>query len=129
MAKGEKILVVGADPKLHGFFERNFSGKGYQLVGTRNYNGQLEAVLEEELPDIIVLDVMMPAMDGIGISLRIRQLWSTPILMLSTWGAEPGKIRRLDLNAEDYLTEPFGALELMAQIEDTLRRNGAFVEV
>jgi DNA-binding response OmpR family regulator len=123
-----KILVISGDPVLREFLQRTVSGRGYQLASAKDCNGQLKAVLDIERPEIIVLDVMMPAMDGIEMSLRIRQLCPTPILMLSCWGAGKDKVRRLDLGSDDYLTEPFGAAELIAQMEDVLCLNAALAE-
>ncbi len=122
-----KVLVVSSDSVLRGLLQQNLTEAGYRLANTRDWNGQLRATLDWERPDVILVDVMMPAMDGIEVSLRIRQLCQTPIILLSAWGAGRDKVRRLDLAAEDYLTEPFGIPELIDQIEESLHRNAALV--
>ena len=82
-------------------------------------------MLDEELPDLIIVDIMMPSLDGLGICLYIRQWSQVPIMMLSTWGTEEGKIRGLDLSSDSYLTKPFGIDELKVRIKEALWRNQA----
>ena len=124
MAKN-KILVISGDPVMLGFLQLNLRESEYQVVSTQRTGEELGAVLDEELPNLVILDIMMPDLDGIEVCLRIRQWSQVPILMLSAWGAGQDKVRGLDLSADSYLTEPFGIDELRAQIKETLQRSFA----
>ena len=124
MAKN-KVLVISGDPVLLNFFQLNLREDEYQVASTQHTSERLGAVLDEELPDLVILDIMMPGLDGIEVCLRIRQWSQVPILMLSAWGAGQGYVRGLDLSADSYLTEPFGIDELRAQIKETLQRSFA----
>lgn len=128
MAK--KALVVGSDPVLLTVIQHTLGERGYQIASTEDSDERLTAVLQEELPDLVVVDIMMPRLDGIEVCLFIRQWSQVPIVMLSTWGAGKDKVRGLDLSADGYLTEPFGTAQLLAWIEGTLycthaRKNGS----
>ncbi len=118
-----KILVISSDPVMLRFLRQNLSASDYQLSIRQDTGEELKAVFEEELPDFIILDIMMPSLDGIEVCLRIRQWCLTPIMMLSAWGAREGEIRGLNLGADSYLTEPFGADELTMRIKEMLQRN------
>ena len=118
-----KTLVISSDPVMLRFLQQNLNGNNYHVATTQNTGELLRAVLDEELPDIAILDIMMPDMDGIEVCLEIRQWSQIPIIMLSAWGAGEGKVRGLDLSAESYLTEPFSIDELIARIKDALQRN------
>ena len=120
-----KTLVVSSDPALLRFLEQNLNGGGYVVVSTQHTGVELKAVLDKELADLVILDIMMPGLDGIEVCLKIRQWSHVPIMMLSAWGAGEGKVRGLNLSASSYLTEPFGIDELKARIRDTLQRNFA----
>ena len=120
---GRKILVISDDPKLLGTLQRNLPGEGYQVTSVEDNVEEPEAMLGEVTPDLIILDIQMPRMDGIELCLRIRQWFQIPIIMLSTWEAKKDTVRSLDLSADGYLTEPFGIEDLMTQIENTFSRN------
>ena len=123
MTTPAKSLIVSSDPVLLSFLHRNLNTNGYQMASTSYTNEALKTVLEKESPDIIILDIMMPALDGIEVCLRIRQWSDSPILMLTTWGAGGDRVRGLDLLADSYLTEPFGIDGVVAWIEEALRRS------
>ncbi len=118
-----KILVISRDPVMLRFLGQNLNESDYQLVTRQDTEDELRAMLEEELPDLIILDIMMPSLDGIEVCLRLRQWCLTPIMMLSAWGAGEGEIRGLNLSADSYLTEPFGADELVVRIKALRQRN------
>ncbi len=122
MAKA-KVLTISRDPALSRFIQRNLTGSDYQIAVRQDSDDGLRHSLDEERPDLILLDIIMPSLDGIEACLRIRQWCLVPIIMLSTWGAGEGKVRGLNLGAEGYLTEPFGIDELVARIKEGLRRN------
>lgn len=123
MISQKKALVVSSDPALVDFLQDSLFDRGFLVAGAGTRDKELMAVLEEEAPDIVVIDIMMPLLSGLEVSLSIRQQAQVPIIMVSAWNADEGKVRGLDLTAEDYLTEPFGAAELVSLIEVTLRRN------
>jgi len=118
-----KTLIVSSDPMLLGFLQQNLNGGNYEVVSTNHTGEALKAVLEKELANLVILDIMMPGLDGIEVCLKIRQWSQVPIMMLSAWGAGEGKVRGLNLSASSYLTEPFGIDKLTARIRDALQRN------
>ncbi len=118
-----KTLVISNDQAMLTFLQQNLSENDYHLTSTQQTDEELKGVLDKELPDLVIMDVIMPDLDGIEICLRVRQWCQAPIMMLSAWGAGEGNIRGLDLGADSYLTEPFGIDELMARITETLQRN------
>ncbi len=123
MLNKKKALVVSSDPALVDFLQDSLFEGGFLVAGAVSRDEQVKAVLAEEQPDIVVIDIMMPLLSGLEVSLSIHQRAQVPIIMVSAWNADEGKVRGLDLTTEDYLTEPFGAAELVSLIEVTLRRN------
>jgi two-component system KDP operon response regulator KdpE len=81
--------------------------------------------IEMELPDLVILDIMMPKIDGFEVCRRLREWSQIPIIMLSARGEEKDKVKCLDLGADDYITKPFGASELIARVRAVLRRTEA----
>lgn len=118
-----KILAITSDPSLLRLLQQEFSEGHYEIANIEHTGNGLREVLYQVLPDFIILDIMMPTLDGIEICLHLRQWTQVPIVMLSTWGATEGKVRGLNLGSNSYLTEPFGADELKARINKVLRRN------
>jgi len=124
MMTKKKVLVISDDPKLVGFLSHGLAECAYSVKNSDNIMGEdLEVVLDRELPDLVIMDIVMPGMDGIELCLRIRQWCPAPIIMLSTWGARKDTVRGLDLGAESYLTEPFDIAGLRERIEGALYRN------
>jgi DNA-binding response OmpR family regulator len=121
-----KILAIGDDPALLELLEQGLSDD-YQVTCTQATRISLREVLYKELPDFIILDIMMPNLDGIETCLQLRQWTQVPTMMLSTWGAVDGKVRGLNLGAEGYLTSPFNISELKKRITETLKRNDVAV--
>jgi DNA-binding response OmpR family regulator len=124
MAK-TKILSISRDPILVSFLQRELTGDDYDVINTQHAGVYLKEVLDAEQPDFIILDIIMPSLDGIGICLQVRQWTQVPIMMLSTWGAGSGTVKGLNLGAEGYLSEGFGVDTLKLRIEDTLKRRVA----
>jgi DNA-binding response OmpR family regulator len=120
-----KILAIGSDPSLIKLLEEDLSDGDHKIASTQQTGIRLRSVLDAENPDFIILDIMMPNLDGIGICLQLRQWTQVPITMLSTWGTTDGMVRGLNLGSESYLTEPFGIDELKVQIKNTLKRSTA----
>ncbi len=123
MKEKYKILVVSGDAVMRSFLEEKLSQSDYYVVSTPDSGDELRSVFDNVLPDFVIVDIMMPSLDGIEVSLRIRQWSKVPIMMLSAWGAGKGKVRGLDLSTDIYLTEPFGAEKLISRIESLLRQN------
>ena len=111
-----KVLVVSKDTKLMEFIHRNLPNNGYQIINTRA-DGALKSILDEVKPHLVILDIMMPQLDGIELCLSIRQWSQVPIILLSTWETGADKVRGLDINSSNYLTRPMGGAEFRKQAE------------
>ncbi|MFH1646275.1 MAG: response regulator [Chloroflexota bacterium] len=120
-----RILTVSRDPVLVSILQEGLNGGGYEIISTQHTGLQLKDVIDAEDPEFIILDIMMPTLDGIGTCLQLRQWTQCPILMLSTWDTGDGTVRGLNLCSDYYLTEPFGVDMLKSRIEETLRRSTA----
>jgi two-component system KDP operon response regulator KdpE len=117
----KKILVVDDEKTLRDFVSRNLTVRGFQVDSAANGLEAL-ALFNSELPDLIILDLMMPHMDGLETCRRIRQVSTVPIIVLSALDEDADKVTALDLGADDYLTKPFGVEELLARVGAMLRR-------
>ncbi len=115
------VLVVDDDPKLRRLVERQLSAEGFDVLLASN--GE-EALYQASLsrPNLIVLDISMPVMDGFEALERLREFFTDPVIILSATDQEREKVRALDLGADDYLTKPFGGAELSARVRAALRR-------
>jgi two-component system KDP operon response regulator KdpE len=122
MPKKVKILVADDEPKILMFVRANLEARGYEVSLAQD---GVEAVEMAGLvsPDVIVLDVNMPRMDGIEACRRIREWGNMPIIILSVREDEGDKVRALDEGADDYMTKPFGVEELLARIRVALRHS------
>jgi DNA-binding response OmpR family regulator len=118
-----KVLTVSRDPMLVEFLEQELEDSEYKIAHTQHTGVQLKSVLEAEKPRFIILDIVMPSLDGIGMCLQLRQWTQAPVMMLSTWGTGYGTVRGLNLSADNYLSKPFGGDILKKRIKDTLKRN------
>jgi DNA-binding response OmpR family regulator len=123
MATKTKILTVSRDPELTSLLQQELNDGKYEIVNTQRSGIYLKDILDTEQPDFIILDIVMPTLDGIGTCLQLRQWTQAPIMMLSTWGTGDGTVRGLNLGSENYLTEPFGVDILKKRINETLKRN------
>ncbi|MFH1926402.1 MAG: response regulator transcription factor [Chloroflexota bacterium] len=117
----KRILIVDDELSILKFLRSNLEDRGYAVISASNGEEALHTI-EMELPDLIVLDVMMPKMDGFEVCRRLREWSQIPIIMLSARGDEKDKVKCLDLGADDYIVKPFGANELMARVSAVLRR-------
>ncbi len=122
MSRKTSILLVDDDPRLIRFVRANLESVGHRVLVAEQAESALE-MMEREVPDIIILDIMLPGMDGFALCRRIREFSTVPILMLTARVAEADKVRGLQLGADDYLTKPFGAQELLARVDALLRRS------
>jgi DNA-binding response OmpR family regulator len=122
MPQEKCILVVDDEPSIQHFIKRNLELRSFRV--SLAING-LEALAQFEQANfsLIILDIMMPGMDGLEVCRRIRQRSTVPIIILTALDEETDKIAALDQGADDYLTKPFGVGELMARVKAVLRRN------
>jgi two-component system response regulator MprA len=122
---GDRVLVVDDDPPLQRMLARTLSAEGFSVAVAADGGAALAAV-ERSLPDVIVLDVAMPGMDGLAVCRRLRAKgMTTPVLMLTARDAVPDRVRGLQAGADDYLVKPFAAEELVARIRALTRRGGS----
>ena len=120
MSKKIKILVVDDEPKIRMFIRANLQARGYDVYLAQDGIEALE-VAARVLPDVIVLDVAMPGMDGIEVCRKLREWADTPIIILSVKEDEKIKVSALDEGADDYITKPFSLEELLARVRVALR--------
>jgi DNA-binding response OmpR family regulator len=119
-----KVLIVEDDDSMMTALRDGFEYEGYSVTQARDGAEGLRLAAETG-PDVIILDVMLPKMSGLDVCRDIRKAGSAvPILMLTARGQEIDKVLGLKLGADDYITKPFGFLELMARVEAVLRRTG-----
>jgi DNA-binding response OmpR family regulator len=117
----DRILVVEDDLTLLETLEYNLAGEGYEVISAADGLTALE-VAREEQPDLIVLDLMLPRLDGFEVCRILRQETSVPILMLTARTDEVDRVVGLEVGADDYLTKPFSMRELLARVKALLRR-------
>ena len=122
-----KILVVDDDPQIRRVMRATLSGHHYEVVDARNGEEALER-FRDEMPDLVLLDMNMPGMDGLETCRRLRSGSEAPILILSVRNTERDKVAALDAGADDYVTKPFGLEELLARIRAAMRRAPASPE-
>jgi two-component system KDP operon response regulator KdpE len=116
-----KVLVIEDDPAIRRFLRTSLTAQGYQVTETETGAGGLDQ-LRRNAPDIVVLDLGLPDMNGLDIIERVRgQGSAAPIIVLSSRNDEGGKVKALDLGADDYITKPFGIEELLARLRAALR--------
>ena len=118
---GEHVLVVDDEPRYLKVIRFNLEAGGY-LVTCAATGEEALGLLQARDPDLVVLDIMLPDMDGFEVCRRARELSDTPIIMLTAKGAAEDKVQGLRLGADDYVSKPFSALELVARVEAVLRR-------
>jgi two-component system KDP operon response regulator KdpE len=121
MSSNPTVLVVDDETSLRDFVRRNLEVRGYSVLTAANGLEAL-AIFNTHIVSLVILDVMMPRMDGLETIRRIRQNSTIPIIVLSALGEETDKIQALNLGADDYLTKPFGVGELLARVQAVLRR-------
>jgi two-component system response regulator MprA len=115
--------VVDDDPAVAATLERVLRAEGYTVDVTHQGHAALR-LAEEHRPDLVILDVMMPILDGFAVCRRLRAEGATPVLMLTALGDVDERVRGLDSGADDYLAKPFAYQELLARVRALLRRTG-----
>ena len=123
----KRILIVDDEPRYLRLLEANLRTEGYE-VATAQDGVQALDVFSAQPIDLVLLDVMMPRLDGFGVCQRLREFSNVPIVILTARGEEQDRVRGLDLGADDYLVKPFSATELLARVRAVLRRAHAPTE-
>jgi DNA-binding response OmpR family regulator len=122
MPQDKYILVVDDEPGIQDFIRRNLELRSFKVSLASNGLEAL-ALFDQAHVCLVILDIMMPSLDGLEVCRRIRQRSTVPIIMLTALGEEADKIAALDQGADDYLTKPFAVGELLARVRAVLRRN------
>lgn len=120
--ESKRILVVDDEPRMIGFIRMNLELEGHQVIEAHSGLEALDAI-RTKLPDVVLLDVMMPDLDGFETLRMLREFSNTPVIMLTAKGEENDKVYGLELGADDYVTKPFGPRELSSRIKAVLRRH------
>jgi two-component system KDP operon response regulator KdpE len=120
-AKKRLILVVDDEPRMIRFIRMNLELEGYQVIEAKNGIQALEQV-RQHLPDLVIMDVMMPEMDGFETLRLLREISTVPVILLTVKSEEEDRIRGLELGADDYITKPFSPRELNSRVNAVLRR-------
>jgi DNA-binding response OmpR family regulator len=115
-----RILVVDDDPSVRKFVTVNLEARNYQVISAVDGDEALRQI-EKEQPDLVLLDIMMPRLDGLTVCRRIREKSAVPIMIISARDSEDDTVKCLDSGADDYLTKPFSLKELLARIKAILR--------
>jgi two-component system KDP operon response regulator KdpE len=135
MKTGARILVIDDEKSIRRFMDASLSAKGYSVLAARTGREGAKAAAEEN-PDVVLLDLNLPDMDGLDVLRQIRGFSAVPVIILTVKSADADKERLLDAGADDYLVKPFSLTELLARIrvalrhainlqEDTVFRHGA----
>src|SRR4051794_5080736 len=118
------ILVIEDEPPLQKFLRVTLSGNGYHVIEAATGESGVRHAANDR-PDLIILDLGLPDLDGVEVAKRIREWSAIPIIIVSARGKEQDKVAALDAGADDYLTKPFGVGELMARVRVALRHLAA----
>ncbi|HYB54858.1 MAG TPA: response regulator transcription factor [Alphaproteobacteria bacterium] len=121
MSKAQHVLVVDDEKSIRRFLSAGLAEEGYEVSLAETGSEAIEKTVQGR-PDVVILDLGLPDIDGKEVIQRIRKLSAVPIIILSVRADESGKVQALDLGADDYVTKPFGMEELNARIRTALRR-------
>lgn len=119
--KSRLILVVDDEPRMIRFIRMNLELEGYQVIEAKNGLQALEQV-RQHLPDLVIMDVMMPEMDGFETLRMLREISTVPVILLTVKSDEEDRIHGLELGADDYITKPFSPRELNSRVNAVMRR-------
>ncbi len=115
------MLVVDDEPRMIHFIRLNLEHDGYEVIEATSGTEALEN-LRDRMPDLILLDVMMPEMDGFETLQLLREISTVPVIMLTAKGEEEDRVRGLELGADDYITKPFSPREMVSRVRAVIRR-------
>ena len=122
--KNRVILVVDDEERIARFIHLNLEHDGFQVIEA--YRGMKAIqVLRDSMPDLIILDIMLPDIDGFEVLKMIRDVSTVPVIMLTAKGEEDDRVRGLEMGADDYITKPFSPRELVSRVKSVLRRTEA----
>ena len=116
------ILIVDDEDRYLRLMEANLSSEGYEVLMAKNGQTAID-LLNVNNPDVVLLDVMMPGLDGYQTATRIREFSNVPILMVTAKGDDKDRVAGLDIGADDYIVKPYSATELLARVRAVLRRS------
>ncbi len=116
-----RILIVDDEPRYLRLIEANLASDGYQVLKATNGQEAVDKVATFK-PDLVLLEIMMPVLDGFQACERIREFSAVPIIIVTARGEENARVRGLDLGADDYIVKPFSATEVLARVRAVLRR-------
>ncbi len=119
--KNRLILVVDDEERMARFIRLNLEHDGFQVIEAYR-GGKAIQMIRDSMPDLVILDVMMPDMDGFEVLRTVREISSLPVIMLTAKGEEDDRVRGLELGADDYVTKPFSPRELISRVRAVLRR-------
>lgn len=120
-ARPRRVLVVDDEPRLIHFIRLNLEHDGFEVIEATSGSQALTA-MRDRLPDLILLDVMMPDLDGFETLQLIREISTVPVIMLTAKGEEEDRVRGLELGADDYIAKPFSPREMVSRVKAVLRR-------
>jgi two-component system response regulator ResD len=123
-----KVLIADDEPQIREILNVYFTKEGFQVVEAGDGKEAMEKISKER-PDILLLDVMMPVMDGLEVCTQVRQKYDLPIIMLTAKGEDDDRILGLEKGADDYITKPFNTKEVVARVKAVLRRAGGFADL
>jgi two-component system KDP operon response regulator KdpE len=121
MSHGSRILAVDDERQIRRSLQVNLEAKGYEVLTAETGEEALQ-IVSHRPPDLALVDLMLPGMDGIELTRQLREIYPIPIIILSAMGEEAKKIEALEVGADDYVTKPFSMEELTARIRSVLRR-------
>lgn len=122
MPRKANILVVDDEPHVLKLVKANLESSGYRVLTAMDGEQAIRTV-ENEVPDLVVLDIMLPKMDGYAVCRRIREFSAVPVIMLTARSAQVDLVHGFEVGADDYLTKPFSATELLLRVQAVLRRS------
>ncbi len=122
MARKATILVVDDEPHVLKLVRANLESSGYKVL-TAADGAAAVTLVEQELPDLVILDLMLPKMDGYAVCRRIREFSTVPVIMLTARSAQVDLVHGFEVGADDYLTKPFSVAELLMRVQAVLRRS------
>jgi DNA-binding response OmpR family regulator len=122
MSKKATILAVDDEPHVLKLVKANLESSGYKVLTAADGQEAIETV-ERELPDLVILDLMLPKMDGYAVCRRIREFSAVPVIMLTARSSQVDMVHGFEVGADDYLTKPFSVTELLMRVQAVLRRS------